>query len=213
MSLPSRLLGANPSIQVSTLLSGSLSTPSAKQVYIPGAFDSIATYEISTDTASVTFDNIPQTYTHLQIRGIARTTRTDSTSDNINFQFNDDTGANYNFSQLYGNTGTSNSSSAAATGGANVNQTYGSHSSVGTNATANYYGSFIIDILDYTDTTKNKQTRTLAGNGGGSGVERNTTHSYSSWRNTAAITKIKVFSIGSHKQYTHSALYGIRSAS
>ena len=34
MSLPSRLLGANPSIQVSTLLSGSLTTPSAKGTFV-----------------------------------------------------------------------------------------------------------------------------------------------------------------------------------
>jgi hypothetical protein len=53
MSLPSRLLGANPSIQVSTLLSGSLTTPSAKSAFIPpGDFESIATVSVGSGGAA-----------------------------------------------------------------------------------------------------------------------------------------------------------------
>lgn len=71
MSLPSRLLGANPSIQVSTLLSGSLTTPSAKSAFVPEtSFQSIASTTLTSNQSTITFDSIPSTFTHLQVRGI-----------------------------------------------------------------------------------------------------------------------------------------------
>lgn len=68
MSLPARLLGANPSIQVSTLLSGSLSTPSAKGQFTPVG-DMILIQSVTTTgtQTSVTFSSIPQTYSHLYL--------------------------------------------------------------------------------------------------------------------------------------------------
>lgn len=78
MSLPARLLGANPSIQVSTLLSGSLSTPSAKGAKVPefgdfsDAYETIATFTATSTTNQIQFSSIPQTYRHLHFRIVAR---------------------------------------------------------------------------------------------------------------------------------------------
>lgn len=74
MSLPSRLLGANPSIQVSSLLSGSLSTPSAKLPFDESAYEFINGYFLAADTATLTFSSIPSTYKSLIIRSTGRTT-------------------------------------------------------------------------------------------------------------------------------------------
>ena len=63
-------------------------------------------YQIATSTAStgsvadITFSNIPQDYTHLQIRVMARSS--DSTTRNLKGVFNSDTGANYSTHYLLG---------------------------------------------------------------------------------------------------------------
>lgn len=202
-----------PTAQVSSLTTGSITLPSARGAYIPGAFDSISTQSISSDTASVTFSSIPQTYTHLQIRAISRSTRTDSTSDNLQFQFNSDTGTTYNFAQLYAQVNTGNTSTTGSGSSANTSSAYAVFGSIGTNSGANYFGCAVTDILDYSDTTKVKTLRSLGYHGGGNGNVRTVAYCQSTWRSTSAITSITVFSIGSQKQYSHIALYGIRSAS
>lgn len=74
MSLPARLLGANPSIQVSSLLSGTLTTPSAKGARVPefsdyaDSYELINTYYASTTADTVTFSSIPSTYKAIEIR-------------------------------------------------------------------------------------------------------------------------------------------------
>jgi hypothetical protein len=78
-------------------ISGHLFAPS-------GAYDSIATYTVgSGGAADVEFTSIPATYTHLQIRGIARSARSGETDDNIALQFNADTGSNYAHHDINGN--------------------------------------------------------------------------------------------------------------
>ena len=55
----------------------------------------------ATATASITFSNIPATYSHLQIRAIART-NVASTADYPQIRFNSDSGSNYAHHLLYG---------------------------------------------------------------------------------------------------------------
>lgn len=100
MSLPARLLGANPSIQVSTLLSGSLSTPSAKGAKLTEladltiAYDVIGTSYASSTVDTVTFSSIPSTYKALEIRiyGGGISGSTSSIKMNVN---GDTTSTNY----------------------------------------------------------------------------------------------------------------------
>jgi hypothetical protein len=78
----------------------------------PGDFQSIATVSVgSGGAANVEFTSIPATYTHLQLRWIAKTDRV-NTDDVVNMTFNSDTGANYSWHYIRGN-GVAASSSAA----------------------------------------------------------------------------------------------------
>ena len=176
------------------------------EAFIPTSFESIATVTVgSGGAANVEFTSIPSTYTHLQLRILADTNRTSATVASFNLQFNSDTGANYSWHELYGN-GSSAGSSASS------NTTYCLLSRVGGSAT-NTFGALIVDILDYANTNKYKTIRNLGGcdaNGSGeialdSGL----------WRSTSAISSMK-FTINYDgtliSQYSHFALYGIKSA-
>ena len=41
-------------------------------VIMPGSYESIASTTLSTDTSSITFSSIPNTYSHLQLRFMAK---------------------------------------------------------------------------------------------------------------------------------------------
>ena len=55
----------------------------------------------SAGASTIEFTSIPSTYTHLQIRGINRFTRTADSTGSLYMQLNADTGSNYSFHQLY----------------------------------------------------------------------------------------------------------------
>ncbi len=169
------------------------------------AYESIATTTVSTSVSSVTFSSIPATYTHLQLRWIARSDRA-ATQDFVDIRLNSDTGANYAAHLLSGD-------GAAASAAA-----YVSNTSVGlifmpaASSTGSVFGVGVMDILDYTNTNKYTTTRTLGGadiNGSGrivlgSGV----------WMNTAAVTTLTIITdnASTFTQYSKFALYGIKGA-
>ena len=173
------------------------------QETFPGTFESISTAIVdSSGASSITFSNIPQNYTHLQIRGIGRTS-TATTSEQIYMQFNSDTGSNYSLHHLYGD-----GTTAYAGGGANQTEMY-AFRVTGASAASNIFGGGVVDILDYANTNKYKTIKTLSGEDrNGSGFPF---YQSGSWRNTNAITSIKLYpSANNLAQYTHFALYGIR---
>jgi hypothetical protein len=168
-----------------------------------GDFESIQTINVTTTVASVEFTSIPQTFTHLQIRAIARVNSGDSFQ--LLAQFNGDTATNYSYHYLFGN------GSSAASGNALTQSQMSVGSQPGSSSGANIFGASICDILDYTNTNKFKTSRAL------SGSERQATPSYAfmpsgHWRSTAAITSIKLLSEGaaSFVQYSTFALYGVK---
>jgi hypothetical protein len=180
-------------------ISGHLFAPS-------GAYDSIATTTLATATPSVTFSSIPSTYTHLQVRYIARTNRAD-VQDLIRFRFNSDSGTNYAYHWLRGDGGTADAGSAASTASP------WTAIIAGGNASANQFGVGVSDVLDYANTNKYKTTRTL------SGVDTNSADGRimflsNLWMNTAAISSIEIApNYGtSFNQYSSFALYGIKGA-
>jgi len=169
------------------------------------SFQSISTVTVGAGGASdVTFSSIPATYTHLQLRGITRSTRV-ITQTAFKVRFNSDSGSNYSYHGLYGD-----GSSAQADAGASTTYIQLPRFS-GESATAGIFGAGIIDILDYANTNKNKTLRALAGvdrNGGGD-IWLNS----GAWYNTNAITSITLTeaSTGDFAQYSQWALYGIKS--
>jgi hypothetical protein len=155
-------------------------------------------------TASITFSNIPQGYKHLQIRGIARTNRPDGNQDGIKLVYNSDTGSNYANHYLLGN-----GSAASTSGGSSVNYNWfnGVTNSV---STANCYGGFLLDLIDYSNTSKYKTLRFL------SGREDNTAGAVwfesGIWTNNAPVTSIRFTpNTGPNfVQHTRLSLYGIK---
>jgi hypothetical protein len=167
-----------------------------------GDYESIATVTVgSGGQASIDFTSISGTYKHLQIRMMAK----DSTAGNgdLRWQFNGDTAANYSFHSLTGN-----GASASAGGFGGVSYGNINNWASGSGAT-NQFSVAILDILDYANTNKYKTGRVLAGrDNNGSGV---VDLDSMSWRNTAAVTSIKLFlTTGNIAQYSSFALYGIK---
>lgn len=154
----------------------------------------------SAGTTSVTFSNIPSTYTHLQIRA---TMLNASNNYSIKIRFNGDTATNYSAHQLYG-TG----SAVGAGGETSVDIAL---IGVGASSTSLYSSAMVTDILDYTNTNKYKTVRSFSGaDNSGSGQIKLCS---ANWRSTSAITSIFINADGStFNQYTSFALYGIKGA-
>ena len=169
----------------------------------PNNYESIATTTLSTNTSTITFSSIPATYTHLQLRGIARLS---STSNYGEITFNSDAAANYTFHKLNGN-----GSSASAYGASGTNSIYLDYLAYNS-TTASAFGVFVVDILDYLNTNKYKTVRYLGGNDGNGNGGINLASGV--WRSTSAISTltIKGYNNGTDPFVTYSsfALYGVK---
>jgi hypothetical protein len=165
-------------------------------VILGGSYDAIGTVVVGAGGQStITFSSIPGTYKHLQIRAIAKAS---GTNFNPMMRFNSDTGSNYSWHYIYGDGNT-------ASAGGGTSQTFIYNSITSTNA--NIYNGFIIDILDYANTSKFKTTRELSGQDRNSNGEIN--FFSGNWRSTSAVTSI-TFSNGTFDQYSQFDLYGIK---
>jgi hypothetical protein len=173
---------------------------SAKPPAVPNSYESIATVNVGLGgTSSITFSSIPSTYTHLQIRAFTGTAVYFSNGGYVYFN-GDTTTSNYNEHGVYGS-------------GASAGSYYTS-----TNQALFYLGkstggfdAAVIDILDYTSTSKYKVSRSLFG------YDVNGATGYIGllsglWRNTAAISSITITAggLGDFAQYSQFALYGIK---
>ena len=171
---------------------------------ITNSYESIQTVTVgSGGAASISFTSIPSTFTHLQIRGIAR--QNGGTDTQNWWRFNGDTGSNYSTHALYGyGSGSAQSLSYLST--------YITSGAVGSPVAANIFNVYVADILDYTNTNKYTTARILSGNdqNGGGYIW----FSSGAWRNTNAITSIEITNNGSNNFVEHSqfALYGIKGA-
>lgn len=156
-----------------------------------GAYDALSTVTVpSGGLASITFAAIPTGYKHLQIRGF--------TNVGGNIRFNGDTTtSNYRYHALFG----TGSGSASATTAAN-NAYFPADAGGGTGWSAD-----IMDILDYSNVTKNKTTRQLGGwDNNGSGT---VWFASNLWMSTAAINSITI-SGSTYPQNSQFTLYGVK---
>jgi hypothetical protein len=165
-------------------------------------FCSIATTTVTSGApATITFSSIPQIYKHLQIRLSARGTA--GNAYDVFMRFNSDSGTNYSRHFIYGDN--------TVNVGSTVSGTYIHIAQIPYNTTlANTYGGAITDILDYTNTNKNKPVRSLEGKNM-NGAATPTVGLFSgTWYNTAAVTSITLSLPGDgFENYTSAALYGI----
>lgn len=157
---------------------------------------------------TVIFNDIPQTYKHLQIRLIGRTNRSTAGIDQMNIRFNSDTGINYVTNHYIQGNG------SAVYAGANTSGTFMTVyrlTADGAPTLSNAFGTSIIDILDYANTNKNKTLRAL------SGQDMNTVSGEvffvsAAWMSTTAISSITITpNVGTlFNQYSRFSLYGIK---
>jgi hypothetical protein len=171
-----------------------------------GDFESIATYSVgSGGAANVEFTSIPATFTHLQIRGLVKGSA--AASGGLLCQANSDTGSNYTRHELGGNGSIAYAYGIASQSAVNL---YGNYDNLANN---DFPVAFVMDVLDYKDTNKYKTFRIL------SGMDKNGANygevflKSSVWMSGSAITSLKFYIGGQNLgQYSHFALYGIRSA-
>jgi hypothetical protein len=166
-----------------------------------GAYESIAS-ATPTGTNTVTFSSIPSTYTSLQIRLSVLTV---TAGADLTVRLNGDAGNNYARHLLYGNGAT-----VAASGQTAISGLLLDSGLVATKTTSPMVG--IVDIHDYTSTTRNKTMRSIEGlDNNGTG---DLTLGSSVWLNTAAVTSVTIAILGApnYAAGTTFALYGIKGA-
>lgn len=174
-----------------------------------GDYESIQTVTVgSGGAADIEFTSIPSTYQHLQIRHFCISNRTTYAVEDIVMRFNGDTAANYSRHGLRGNGATA--ASVAEANASYILLEYSSGTSV-----SNFFGVGVTDILDYRDTNKYTTSRSLSGtdtNGLVAGEPGRIYLTSGNWRNTNAITSIKMSPLNGNQwlQHSHFALYGIR---
>lgn len=168
-----------------------------------GAYESIASVTVpSGGAASVTFSGIPSTYTHLQVRCIARQSGA-GTGQPLQLTMNGVT-SGYAVHNLNGN-----GTTAAAQGYANEAYIFLADQLATSSNPTSVFSTWVIDFLDYNNANKFKTVRALGGfdaNGAGR-IALNS----ALLQSTNAITSMTFTpNSGNLVEYSSFALYGIR---
>ena len=163
-------------------------------VILSGSYESIATVTVGTSVSSISFSSIPSTYKHLQIRYSANS----SGGGNPSVRFNGDSGNNYTYHIIYGQTSSAISTGAISQSSTLLGSVY---------STANVFAGGVIDILDYANTNKTKVIKTLCGADTNSSAEVGLFSGL--WNSTSAINSVTI-SLTNFTQYSSFALYGIK---
>lgn len=168
--------------------------------YIPNSFESIATVTGNGSATTLTFSSIPQTYTHLILRGRVRTS---PGGDTVQIQLNSQT-SGYASHRLTGNGTSAAGGQTTAAPGIYV------AGLANTGTSSSYDDVFIATILNYASSTQTKTIRTFCGS------DRNSTDGVVMMSNglynaTTAVTSITI-AAGSYALTSSStiALYGIK---
>jgi hypothetical protein len=175
---------------------------------ITNSYESIQTVTLGSAQSTISFSSIPSTYKHLQLRGITKQSATTTGFPNVGLYFNaDQTATNYRAHFINGNGSAASAGEVQATG-------YNAYSfnTITSNAGyTNMFAAFVMDILDYGSTNKNKTIRTLSGqdaNGSGEVI-----FSSGLWMNSStAVSGITISLPGGGNFVTNSqiALYGLK---
>lgn len=197
-----------PTAQVSSLTTGSVTLPSARQS-VASTFEAIQSFELVSSTDVVWFVNIPQYYEHLQLRITSKSNRATYNYDSHQIRFNNVSTAN-----TYIETGMNNDP-----GGGSGAQSYAAGRTyffvplVGTSV-RNQFGYTIMDIFDYADTSYNTSVRFVGGSEGialDGGYRSYTLIASGTFVNTGAVTTIRIqCDAASYLAGSTFSLYGVR---
>jgi hypothetical protein len=168
---------------------------------VPTSFDSIAS-SVPSGTGTVTFSSIPQTYKSLQLRMYCR--HTGAGQRNINLTLNNVTTASYSQHSVEGFSGTV---WVSGVGVSNSNIQLVTYANPPTTAVV----GAIIDLVDYTSTSKLKTIKSTTGVGDSANTLTGISSASSLFNSTAAISTITVTATSTtFNTGTVIALYGIR---
>ena len=162
----------------------------------------ISTQVLASTASTVTFSSIANSYKHLQLRVVSRTSA--SSVDTLQIRFNGDSGTNYAWHRLQGDGAAGMQSVAGAT------QNYANQGFVAdSTSAASAFAPSIVDILDYANTTTNK---TVRGVGGIQGSLQLVALKSSVWLSASAISSITIGSNGGGVFQVGSrfSLYGVK---
>jgi hypothetical protein len=171
-----------------------------------GSMEAIASFEVTSATSAISFFNIPQNYTNLEVRIVGKATRATTSGSTIFTTVNGDTGAtNYRGHYLV-----CDQTNVATSGTLSQDSGYYLFTGLAMGASAtNQVTTNVMNIFDYANTNKYKTSRTIFG-------ENNNTTGYTGiydclWMNTAAVSSLS-FIILSYTWAIGSkiSLYGIK---
>jgi hypothetical protein len=165
---------------------------------MPATYEPIATTTLGSAASTITFSSIPATYTDLKVV----ITGTSSASEYVAVQFNGDTGTNYSRTALFGD-------GSAVTSNQTTSGNYVRDDALFTNNTNVAMTSF--DVFSYAGSTNKTLLMQGSGDKNGSGV---VSRIVGLWRNTSAITSIKLYGAfgANFNTGTTATLYGIKNA-
>lgn len=167
---------------------------------ILGKFYHMGTVEVGAGGASsIEFTGIPAIYKHLQIRLLGKAAG-GTTWYNCDIRFNSDAGSNYSYHALQGD-----GASPSTQGYTNTPSIYTPMVAAGNKV---YPGAGIIDILEYSNTSKYKTIKSLTGteqNGSGRIILAS-----GSWRSLSAISSISILQNNIFTEYSVASLYGVK---
>jgi hypothetical protein len=164
------------------------------------AFDLLETTTLTSSASSITFSGLSaySDYKHLQIRAVVNSADAGTNLNPMSLQMNSDTGNNYSRHNLYGN-----GSSVASQGVSSSTNIYLNDVAPESN---DNFGAIVMDILDYTSTTKYKTVRALLGGVDG---QYNIGLWSGAWLSTSAVDTL-TFSGTTFQTASRFSIYGIR---
>lgn len=150
-----------------------------------GAYDLITSYDLASPSTSINFNSIPQTYKHLEIRGVLQGTQNTNRGNSWNVFTLNSNAANYDYATFTGNEGNGAiysrdiAQSALWLGDALYQ-----------GGDANTFQTFIIKINNYSDTTRIKNWTMFSGWNVSGASQNRIIYNTGNMRTTGAISSI-----------------------
>ena len=181
---------------------------------VPNSYASIATVTVGSGGASsISFNSIPSTYTHLQLRGGFIPTSTDFSAV---FRLNGDSSfSNYVAHTLSGNGSATEATNSTSYTPSSLRILY---SQDATNSSIS--AAFVLDILDYANINKYKTSKALAGiDSNGASSSNRISFASGLWMSNSVVNSLTIYSAqggygvnlgSSFSQYSTFSLYGVK---
>ena len=183
---------------------GILSAAGAGGPSFSSDYELIATSFGTGSSSTITFSSIPQSFRYLQVRWTARST---GNTFDLQTRFNGVTSGSYSRRQIFGNGSAVSASGSPQTSQTRITVPWGVADSA---AGAGITSAGVMDIFDYSSTSKNTTIRSLHGGTSLGGADRIVLSS-GGFYNTSAITSIDFFlDAGNFSSISRFSLYGIR---